>query len=898
MPNLLRILPVSMAFAGLSSLAFAQTGPQLTVGPGLIYTVASRATINLSSASFNGIAFKSNPATLYVSDAHSERNNQISLGNVYAIDLTTGGVTRVAGTAPDHTNGNIANCTAGAQAVCPGDGGPATSANLHEPTGLALDSAGNLFIADDRQQVIRRVDAATGVITTVAGTGNPNGGFSGDNGPARNAAFAFPSGIAFDGSNNLYIADTLNHRIRVITASNGVIDASHGVINTAAGTTAGFGGDNGPATSAQLNQPFGVAVDRAGNIFIADSANNAIREVTPADGKINTVAGQGGVAGYSGDGGSATSATLQYPIGIAVDAGGSLYIADNRNNVVRKVTGDANHTISTIAGNGTAGYSGDNGPAFTARLSNPTNMIMDGQNNLYFVDGPFSAVRKITGTAAPLTLPLTATGSTGSSAFPLTLSNTGGQTLNVSSITFPSNFTAGSGGTCPPGSFNLAPGASCTLPVNFVPTSGGSTNGTLAFNGNQPGGTTNVTLSETNGLYFVPVPLCRVIDTRLSNPNFGGPIFSAKETRNYAIRNSTGLGCAASYIPAAANVQAYSLNVTVVPPGPLTFVTAFPGRTTLPNVSTLNSYDGRTKANAAIVPANTGDSNREISIYASDPTHVIVDINGYYVPEADPPANNNGQTPLAYYPLPPCRAIDTRANSGSTGSGVPLLANTTTNYTLAGTCGLPANAQAYALNYTALPRTGNLRYITTWPTGGTQPIVSTINATTGAITANAAILPAPVSANGSVSVFTTEDTDLIIDVAGYYAPPSTNGLALYNLTPCRVYDSRFAGGAPGTGAPLSGDATYNTNIGSSCGASPTAQSYVLNTTVIPNQGKPMRYLTAWAQSSGQPLQSVVNASDGAVSSNLAVVPTVNGSVSTYVSETTGLILDLSAYFAP
>lgn len=891
MPNLLRVLPVSMALAGLSPLAFAQTGPQLTVGPGLIYTVASRTTINLSSASFNGIVFKSNPATLYVSDAHNERNNTISLGNVYAIDLTTGGVKIVAGAAPDHTNGNIADCTAGAQAVCPGDGGPATSAKLHEPAGLALDSTGNLYIADDRQRVIRRVDAATGVITTIAGTGGSGSG--GDGGPARNAAFAFPSGIAFDGSNNLYIADTLNHRIRIITASNGVI-------NTVAGTTAGFAGDNGPATSAQLDRPLGVAVDRAGNVFIADTQNSAIREVTAADGKINTVAGQGGVAGYSGDGGSATSAKLQYPIGIAVDASGSFYIADDNNNVIRKVTGDATHIISTIAGNtnGTAGYSGDNGPALTALLNNPTNMIVDGQNNLYIVDGQFSAVRKITGTAAPLTLPLT-----GSSAFPLTLSNTGGQTLNISSITFPSNFTAGPNATCPPGSFNLAPGQSCTLPVSF--TSGGSTSGTLAFNGNQPGGTTNVTLSASNGLYFVPVPPCRVIDTRLSVPNFGGPAFSAKETRNYAIRNSAGLGspglgCAASYIPAAANVQAYSLNVTVVPPGPLTFVTVFPGRTSLPNVSTLNSYDGRTKANAAIVPANTGDSNREISIYASDPTHVVVDINGYYVPEADPAANNNGQTPLAYYPLPPCRAIDTRTNSGSTGSGVPLLANTTTNYTLTGTCGLSANAQAYALNYTALPRTSSLRYITTWPTGGTQPIVSTINATTGAITANAAIVPAPASANGSVSVFTTEDTDLIIDVAGYYAPPSSsaNGLALYNLTPCRVYDSRFAGGAPGTGAPLSGDATYNTNIGSSCNATSAAQSYVLNTTVIPNQGKPMRYLTAWAQSSAQPLQSVLNASDGAVSSNLAVVPTVNGSVSTYVSETTGLILDLSAYFAP
>ena len=882
-----------MAFAGLSSLALAQTGPQLTVGPGVIYTVVSRTTVNLSTSSFNGIAYQNNgrQGIIYVSDAHSE--GSISLANVYAIDLETGQVTRVAGTVPDHTHGNIADCaTVGnpPQASCPGDGGPATSAQLHEPAGLALDSAGNLFIADDRQQVIRRVDASTGIITTIAGTGAA--AYGGDGQQARNAALSFPIGIAFDSLNNLYIADSQNNRVRVINASNQVI-------TTLAGTgTAGFASSVQPATSALLNRPFGVAVNRSGYVFIADSVNNAIREV--ADGLIYTVAGQGpGAPGYSGDGGAATAATLQYPISVAVDAGENLYIADDNNNVIRKVTGDASHTISTIAGQGPTapGYSGDGGAAIKAALRNPTAIVMDGQSNLYFVDNQYGAVRRITATAAPLTLPLT--GSTSTSAFPLTVSNTGDATLNISQVSFPSNFTAGSGGTCPAGPISLAPGASCTLPVSF--TAGGSTSGALTFTsntGNQSGATTNVTLSESNGLYFVPVSPCRVIDTRLSDPNFGGPAFSAGQTRNYAIRYSTGLGCAGSYIPANANVQAYSLNVTVVPPGPLTFLTVFPSGISLPNISTLNSYDGRIKANAAIVPANTGDANRGISIYASDPTHVIVDINGYYVPETDPPANNNNQTPLAYYPLPPCRSVDTRTGSGLLGSGAPLLGGTTTNYTLAGTCGLPAGAQAYALNYTALPRNHYLFYITTWPTGGTQPIVSTLNATTGTFTANAAIVPAPASANGSVSVYTTDDIDLLIDVAGYYAPPSANGLALYNLTPCRVYDSRFAGGAPGTGAPLNGNATFNANIGSSCGASTAAQSYVLNTTVLPANGHPLQYLTAWGQGSGQPLQSVLNAFDGAVTSNLAVVPTVNGYVSTYVTESTGLILDLSAYFAP
>lgn len=877
MSKLSRALLTIAAFAQFSSLVSAQTGPQLTVSPGLIYTVASRATSNLSSsARFNAVVFKS-PATVYIADAHSE--GTISLANVYAVDLTSGQVMRIAGTTPNHTNGNIADCTAGnssTPAVCPGDNGPATSAPLHEPAGLALDSAGNLFIADDRQNVIRRVDASTGVITTVAGIGAPSPG--GDGTPAVLAGLSGPTGIAFDSANNLYIADTVNNRIRKVTASTQVI-------TTVAGSTLGFGGDGGPAVNAQLNTPNGVAVDRVGNVFIADSLNHAIREVTVADGKINTVAGQGGSAGSTGDGGSATSAKLNYPYGVAVDAGGDIYISDSNNSVIRKVTGDVSHIISTIAGNGTASYTGDGGSALNATLNHPSAISIDGQNNLYFVDGPSTIIRRILSTSAPLTLPLTAVGSTNSAAFPLTLSNTGDQSLTVSSIAFPTNFTAGLSGTCPSGGVMLNPGQSCTLPVNFSPTSGGSTSGTLTFTSNSgTNGTTNVTLSESNGLYFVPVSPCRVIDTRASDPTFGGGPLAGSTPRTFAIRNSTSLGCSSGFISSSADVQAYSLNVTVVPRGTLQYLTVYPSGISTPTVSNLNSYDGRIKANAAIVPANTGDANRSISIYASDATDVIVDINGYYVPEANPNS-------LAYYPLPPCRAVDTRSGSGLLGQGTFIQGGGQQDYSLTNVCSLPSTAQAYALNYTAIPRNGKLAYLTTWPTGATKPVVSTLNSPTGAVTANAAIVPA--SSSGGISAFSTDDTDLIIDVAGYYAPPVAGGLALYNVTPCRAFDSRASGSSP-----LTGGATASQNIasGGSCSVPATAQSYVLNATVIPSGA--LSYITAWASGSAIPVQSVLNAYDAAVTSNLAVVPTINGSVSTYASSSTGLILDLSAYFAP
>ncbi len=262
-----------------------------------------------------------------------------------------------------------------------GDGGPAALAALDEPCGVAVDFSGNLYIAAYHNNRIRKV-SASGIITTVAGNGTV--GFSGDGGRAASAQLYLPSGVALDASGNLYIADKGNNRIRKVSAS--------GIITTVAGNgTGGYGGDGGPATSAQLSGPFAVTLDAAGNLYIADWTNQRIRRVSTS-GVITTVAGNG-AADYGGDGGPATSAPMYYPCGMAVDASGNLYFADNGNNRVRKVS--TSGIITTVAGNGTGGYGGDGGAATAAQLWGPVGVALDSSGNLYIAEALNNVIRKV-----------------------------------------------------------------------------------------------------------------------------------------------------------------------------------------------------------------------------------------------------------------------------------------------------------------------------------------------------------------------------------------------------------------------------------------------------------------------------------------------------------------------
>ncbi len=388
--------------------------------------------------------------------------------------------------------------------------------------------------------------------------------------------------------------------------------------------------------------------------------------------------------------------------------------------------------------------------------------------------------------------------------------------------------------------------------------------------------TISISLHAQTALQFVNVPPCRVADTRQPIGPFGGPVMGANSTRSFAIPQG------ACNIPSIA--AAYSLNITAVPRGPLNFLTAWPTGQPLPVVSTLNS-DGRAKANAAIIPAGT---NGAVSVYVTNTTDVILDIDGYFAPATT--------STMGFFPLTPCRVADTRGPSGPLG-GPAMTENQQRIFPiLASTCNIPDSAQAYSLNFTVMPKT-TLNFLTVWPTGESQmPVVSTLNAPTGAVVANAAIVPA--GTGGAISVYATDATGVIIDINGYFASALSNfadampsGLSLYPITPCRVLDTR----------PPHGDGAFGGMIpvnvlGSNCNV-PAAQAYVFNATVVPQNG-PMGYLTLWPDAEGMPVVSTLNAYDGAVTSNMAIVPTLNGDVDAFAYNPTNLIMDIFSYFAP
>ncbi len=386
-------------------------------------------------------------------------------------------------------------------------------------------------------------------------------------------------------------------------------------------------------------------------------------------------------------------------------------------------------------------------------------------------------------------------------------------------------------------------------------------------------------------LQFFPLPPCRVVDTRGPNGPFGGPPLQGGSQREFLIPSGP-----CPNIPQSA--AAYSLNVTVVPHEPLGYLTIWPTGEDQPNVSTMNSFDGRTKANAAIVP--TGYMSA-VNVFVTNTTDVILDINGYFAPASS--------QSLQFYPLTPCRVVDTRGANGPLG-GPYLPADTARDFpVLDSSClqNLLAPAQAYSFNVTVVPYPAGqpLYFLAVYPANNQgPPDVSTLNNATATVVANAAIVPA--ASDGDIDVYASNSTQVIIDVNGYFAASGGHKdgsfdqpLSFYPVAPCRVLDTR----AVGDGEPFSGDLNPPVDVvDSACAPPSTAQAYVFNTTALPTG--PLGFLTLWPDSLGMPNASTLNAYDGATTSNMAIVPNADGSIDAYAAGLTQLILDISGYFAP
>ncbi len=388
---------------------------------------------------------------------------------------------------------------------------------------------------------------------------------------------------------------------------------------------------------------------------------------------------------------------------------------------------------------------------------------------------------------------------------------------------------------------------------------GGSTNSGTVF---------KLTGPTPPAVQYMTVTECRLLDTRLT----GTPV-SGGTWQNFLVPS---LG--SCNVPSTA--LAYSLNITAVPHQSLGYMTVWPAGRSMPYASTLNSLDARIKANAAIVPA--GASNA-ISVYASDTADVILDINGYFT--------TPGSQTLQFYPLTPCRVIDTRGANGDLG-GPYLQAQVERDFPLPESNCIPSsvNVAAYSMNFTVTPHPAGqpLGYLTVWPTGETQPVVSTLNNPTATVVANAAIVAA--GTGGGIAVYPDATTDLVVDIDGYFAAPGQNGYSFYPVAPCRAFDSRN-----NNGQPFTGELTIDV-AASPCALPANSSGYVFNATVVPSGS--LGYLTLWPDGETRPLVSTLNAYDGFTASNMAIVPNMDGSIDAYAAGYTQLVLDISGYFAP
>lgn len=511
-----------------------------------------------------------------------------------------------------------------------GDGGPANQAEIFSPQGVGVDGAGDVFIADGT--LVREVVAATGIIKTVAGGGTNRS----EGAPALQASIS-PQGVTADPAGDLFINN------------NGCgikeLNSSTGDISTYAGCLGNTSGDNGPATAADA-RPSAMVLDASGNLYFSDWANNEVRKIDAKTGIVTAVAGGGSCNGSNGDGGLALSACFRSPSGLAFDAAGNMYIADEANNQIRRVDG-ANNIVETIAGTGAAEFSGDGGPGFDATMDSPEAVAVDASGNLYILDQGNNRIRKVIDAASQ---PVAAVAPTsvafgnqlvgqGSPISNLTLSNTGTGNLDIATIALSganaADFAITAGTTCANGQV-LVGGATCTLALSFKPSATGDESATLTITDDASPTTQTVTLTGTGiaaGISIAPPSVSfgnetvtetsKAVSVTVTNNgtadlNFSAaPALSGGDAKDFAIASST--TCAAA-TPVAVS-KSCTIDLTFSPSrngsesatltladnaNPTTQTVSLAGAGVLPSVSlTPNSLSFASQAQATASPAQS-----------------------------------------------------------------------------------------------------------------------------------------------------------------------------------------------------------------------------------------------------------------------------------------------------
>jgi len=556
-----RFLEAARPGASLPILLFAclgLAGSLAAQGPIISFTPGS--TIHTTAG--NGAMFFSGDGSLATSAALAKPNAIAvdSGGNLYIADSQNHRVRRV------DTSGTITTFAGDGVQGFSGDGGPATSASLDTPMSVAVDAiSGKLYIADNHNNVIRVV--SNGTIATFAGDSGGKAGYSGDGGSALAALLSGPRGVITDGMGNVFIADTNNHAIRMV---------SNGVITTVAGNgQQGFFGDNGPAGSASLDSPGSVFVDSSGNILIPDTRNHRIRKVSA--GQITTIAGSGAI-GFLGEGTPAVNAAMNYPLGVGMDSLGNIYIADANNERVRRVNPAG--AISTVAGTGDQGFFGDGGSPLQSSLDTPS-AVLASDGHLVIVDRWNQRTRQVDAMLVTFADQMIGTVSPPQT---VTVSNAGGGTLTLTSIALgagPFSLAGGSCGTVFP--INLAAGADCTVNMVFNPVSVGAASNAIQFTDNAPGSPHLISVAG-NGIQDATTT---VLATSQGTTTYGSSITLT-----------------ATVAPAT---------TTTAPPltGSVTFAdgTTALGTVPLASGSALFSTHSLTAGNHTLAAAYTGDSN-------------------------------------------------------------------------------------------------------------------------------------------------------------------------------------------------------------------------------------------------------------------------------------------------